>query len=60
MMEKIVKETFIPDDDGEVKKGDKVIKEVMEDKKKKTAPAGVAGDRGSIVFPNPNVNSGKK
>jgi hypothetical protein len=27
MMEKIVKETFIPDDDGEVKKDDKVIEE---------------------------------
>jgi len=31
LMEKIVKETFIPDDDGEVKKGDKVIKDVTEE-----------------------------
>ena len=60
MIEKIVKETFIPDDDGEVKKDDKVIKEVIEDEEKKSAPAGVAGKRGSIIFPNANVNSGKK
>jgi hypothetical protein len=60
LMEKIVKETFSPDDDGEVKKGDEVIKEVIEDEKKKIAPAGVAGERGSIVFRNDNVNSGKK
>ena len=59
MMEKIVKETFIPDDDGEVKKVDKVIKEVIEDEKKKTAAAGIAGERGSIVYSNPNINSGK-
>ena len=56
LMEKIVKETFIPDDDGEVKKDDKVIKEVIEDEKKKIAPAGVSGDRGSIVFPNSNLS----
>jgi hypothetical protein len=31
MMEKIVKETFVPDDDGEVKKADEVIKEVIEE-----------------------------
>jgi len=31
MMEKIVKETFIPDDDGEVKKVDKVIKDMVID-----------------------------
>ena len=30
-MEKIVKETFIPDDDGEVKKVDKVIKDMVID-----------------------------
>jgi hypothetical protein len=60
LMEKIVKETFSPDDDGEVKKDDEVIEEVIEDEKKKTAPAGVAGPRGSIVFPNANINTGKK
>ena len=61
MMEKIVKETFSPDDDGgEVKKEDEVIKEVIEDEEEKIAPAGVAGARGSIIFPNANVNSGKK
>jgi len=61
LMEKIVKETFSPDDDdGEVKKEDEVIKEVIEDEEEKIAPAGVAGARGSIIFPNANVNSGKK
>jgi hypothetical protein len=57
LMEKIVKETFSPDDDdGEVKKGDEVIEEVIEDEKKKTAPAGIAGERGSITFPKTNNN----
>ena len=57
LMEKIVKETFSPDDDdGEVKKEDEVIKEVIEDEKKKTAPAGIAGERGSITFPKTNNN----
>ena len=61
LMEKIVKETFSPDDDdGEVKKEDEVIKEVIEDEEEKIAPAGVAGARGSIIFPNANVNSVKK
>jgi len=61
LMEKIVKETFSPDDDdGEVKKEDEVIKEVIEDEEEKIAPAGIAGERGSITFPNANVNSGKK
>jgi hypothetical protein len=47
MMEKIVKETFIPDDDGEVKKDDKVIKEVIEEGlNKKSTP----GQRGSIHY----------
>ena len=44
MMEKIVKETFIPDDDGEVKKDDKVIKEVISDRVK------IPDERGSIQF----------
>ena len=61
LMEKIVKETFSPDDDdGEVKKGDKVIKEVIKEEGKKIAPAGIAGERGSIVFPNADIHSGKK
>jgi hypothetical protein len=48
MMEKIVKETFIPDDDGEVKKDDKVIKEVIEEQESdaKSTP----GHRGSIHY----------
>ena len=45
MMEKIVKETFIPDDDGEVKKGDKVIKEVIDGE-----GVEVPDERGSIQF----------
>jgi hypothetical protein len=52
LMEKIVKETFSPDDDGEVKNED----EVIEDENKKSAPAGVAGDRGSITFPTTNLS----
>ena len=48
MMEKIVKETFIPDDDGEVKKDDKVIKEVIEyDLEGVKIPV----ERGSIQYP---------
>jgi hypothetical protein len=46
MMEKIVKETFIPDDDGEVKKGDKVIEEVIGDRIE------VPDERGSIQYAN--------
>jgi hypothetical protein len=45
MMEKIVKETFIPDDDGEVKKVDKVIKDMVIDEEN----AG-AMERGSIHY----------
>jgi hypothetical protein len=45
MMEKIVKETFIPDDDGEVKKDDKVIKEVIDGR------VSIPDERGSIQYP---------
>ena len=45
MMEKIVKETFIPDDDGEVKKDDKVIEEVIDED-----GIEIPEERGSIQF----------
>ena len=45
MMEKIVKETFIPDDDEEVKKGDKVIKDKVIDEEN-----GGAKERGAIHY----------
>jgi len=60
MMEKIVKETFIPDPDEkkpkkkvkrEVKKDDKVIKEVIKEEKRKFRDMDHSGDRGAIHFP---------
>mgnify|MGYP006966964887 FL=1 len=44
MMEKIVKETFITDDEEEVKKVDKVIEDVVDNTMVTT------GDRGSINY----------
>ena len=32
----------------------------IKEEEKKIAPAGVAGERGSIVFPNADIHSGKK
>ena len=49
MMEKIVKETFIPDEE-EVKKDDEVIKEVIEEKKSKKI-GDTSKHRGAIHFP---------
>jgi hypothetical protein len=49
MMEKIVKETFIPDEE-EVKKDDEVIKEVIEEKKNKKI-GDTSKHRGAIHFP---------
>ena len=60
MMEKIVKESFKPDPDEkkpkkrvtrEVKKVDKVIKEVIKEKKKKFIDIDHSKDRGAIHFP---------
>ena len=53
MMEKIVKETFIPDDDGEVKKGDEVIEEVI--KEREPDAKSTPGNRGSIHYDIPGV-----
>jgi hypothetical protein len=53
MMEKIVKETFIPDDDGEVKKGDEVIEEVI--KEREPDAKSTPGNRGSIHYDIPEV-----
>ena len=49
-MEKIVKETFIPDEEEEVKKDDEVIKEVIEEKKSKKI-GDTSKHRGAIHFP---------
>jgi hypothetical protein len=51
MMEKIVKETFVPDDDGEVKKDVKVIKEVKKEEKRNKKIGDHSKDRGAIHFP---------
>ena len=49
MLEKVVKETFSPDDDGEVKKDNKVIEEVTREKViTRSKPS--AGDKGSIRY----------
>jgi hypothetical protein len=50
MMEKIVKETFIPDEE-EVKKDDEVIKEVTKEEKRRFRDIDHSGDRGAIHFP---------